>query len=127
MPERGEAPNQAARDRRFQAEPVDTEWAPGAEAEILRKLAEAPGLRVTTMRVECRTTLCRLEITLPADTPDDRAVPVDRTIGLQPTLIVALRDASGAPSTVMYFVRPGYEPTLLSRDSAAQIVLPPQR
>jgi hypothetical protein len=127
MPERGEAPNQAERDRRFRAEPVDTEWAPAAEQELLRNLAEAPGLSVITMRAECRATLCRLEITLPAGTPDDRAVPVGRTFDLRPTLIVALRDPSGAPSTVMYFVRPGYEPTLLRRDSAAQIVLPPER
>jgi hypothetical protein len=91
---------------------VDTDWAPGAEAEILRKLAEHAGLKVVTMRVECRSTMCRLEMTLPAAgaATSDRSLQVDRTFELRPTLVVASVDASGAPSTVMYFMRPGHEP-----------------
>ena len=116
IPAHSDVPDPAARDRRFAAEPVDTEWAPGAEAELLRKLAEAPGLKVITMRVECRTTMCRLEITLPAGSvSDERAGLMDRSLGLRPTMIVASRDASGAPSTVMYFMRPGHEASSLRR------------
>ena len=118
--ERGVIPNQAERDRRFQAEPVDREWAPGAEAELLRKLAEIPGLKVTTMRVECRSTMCRLDLTLPAGAASINALPPNPTLGLRPTLVIATRDPSGAPSTLMYFTRPGHEPSALRRDTAAR-------
>jgi len=114
---RSPVPNAAERDRMFRAEPVDREWAPGAEAELLRKLAEIPGLKVITMRVECRSTMCRLDVTLPAGAASAaRAAPFDPTLDLRPTLVIATRDPSGAPSTVMYFMRPGYEPNLFRSD-----------
>ena len=103
----------AARQRSFEAEPVDTAWARGAEAELLRKLAEIQGLRVVTLRVECRTTTCRLEITLSASGGAQGAL----TSYLRPTMVVPTVDPSGAPSTLMYFARPGYEPALPRPDT----------
>jgi hypothetical protein len=52
-------------ERTFAAEPRDPEWSTAAESHILGKLAEIPGTGLTTLEVECRQTLCRLQFTVP--------------------------------------------------------------
>jgi hypothetical protein len=106
----------AARQRSFEAEPVDTDWARGAESELLRKLADIQGLRVVTLRVDCRTTTCRLEITLAASGGPAGGQGALASY-LRPTMVVPTFDPSGAPSTLMYFARPGYEPVLPRPDT----------
>jgi hypothetical protein len=106
----------AERQRSFEAEPVDADWARGAEAELLRKLADVQGLRVVTLRVECRTTTCRMEITLAASGGPAGGQGALAPY-LRPTMVVPALDPSGAPSTLMYFARPGYEPALPRPDS----------
>ncbi len=49
-------------DDAFAAEAVDPLWAPNREAEVLGEIARTPGLQVSTIQVECRTTACRVQI-----------------------------------------------------------------
>src|SRR4029077_14428439 len=45
----------------YESENVDRDWAPRAEAEILEKVSQT-GVQVLDLRVECRTSICRLEL-----------------------------------------------------------------
>ena len=44
-------PQMAAGEREFAAEPVDAAWAPGAEADVLAKFAQMPGLKLIDLQV----------------------------------------------------------------------------
>ena len=57
-------------DSAFAAEPVDALWAPTREAEMLSEIAQTSGLQVRTLRVECRTTKCRVQIAQSVPVPD---------------------------------------------------------
>jgi hypothetical protein len=56
-------------ERRFALEPVDPAWSTAAEAQILTKIAEVPGLELVSLDVECRQTLCRLQFVTPGPHP----------------------------------------------------------
>jgi hypothetical protein len=56
-------------ERRFALEPVDPAWSTAAEARILTKIAEVPGLELVSLDVECRQTLCRLQFVTPGPHP----------------------------------------------------------
>src|SRR5262249_8868071 len=47
-------------ERAFADEPIDAAWAPPTEAELLAKFAQMQGLKLVELRVECRSTMCRL-------------------------------------------------------------------
>jgi len=48
------------------AEDKDPAWAPAMEAQILAEISrKALGLEITDLQVECRTTLCRVEMLFP--------------------------------------------------------------
>jgi len=51
------------RENAFVAEPVDPLWSRSREAEILGQLAQINGLRLISIEVECRTSMCRLQWT----------------------------------------------------------------
>jgi hypothetical protein len=51
------------RENAFVAEPVDPFWSRSREAEILGQIAQISGLRLITIEVECRTSMCRLQWT----------------------------------------------------------------
>ncbi len=53
------------RAQQYESEPVDRAWASRAEAQILEKISQT-GLKALDLRVECRTTVCRLEVLEPA-------------------------------------------------------------
>ena len=57
-------------DSAFAAEPVDPQWAPNREAEILGEIAQTTGLQVRTIQVQCRTTACRVQIAQSVPVPD---------------------------------------------------------
>jgi hypothetical protein len=97
----------------FLVESVDAAWAPGAETEILGKLAQHTGLGLLSLQVECRTTLCRVQITKPQP-PDEVVRPLDflTTLGLQPRLILARGAQPGTLSAVAYLQRPGTGPSI---------------
>jgi hypothetical protein len=46
----------------FAAETVDSTWSSGMESDILREIAETSGLNLVTVQVECKTTVCRLQV-----------------------------------------------------------------
>jgi hypothetical protein len=107
-------PEVAAGEREFAAEPVDPTWAPGAEAEVLSKFAQMPGLKLIDLQVECRSTMCRLQLTQPTGAPDAGGgrpfnVLLD-SIGHEPRWMMAIRDSSGAMRSIAYLWRDGFAP-----------------
>lgn len=105
-------------EREFGAEPVDAMWAPGAEADLLAKFAQMPGLKLIDLQVQCRSTMCRLQLTQPPATPgQDGRTPFNvlhDEIGLTPRWIMAVVDGAGAPGrllpmrSIAYYWREGF-------------------
>jgi hypothetical protein len=112
-------PDMVEGERKFVAEPVDATWAPGAEADVLGKLAQTPGLALTGLRVECRSTTCRMQLALPR-TPGvaSRSSPIDfeharefaDSVGLEVGWMVGIVDDSGTLQSVTYLRRKGMAP-----------------
>ena len=68
------------RENAFVAEPVDPLWSRSREAEILEQIAQSNGLRLITIEVECRTSMCRLQWTQDVPLPVEgelRGMPSD--------------------------------------------------
>jgi hypothetical protein len=57
-------------ERAFATESSDPAWSTAAEAQILAKIAEVPGLELVSLDVECRQTLCRLQFVTPGPHPN---------------------------------------------------------
>jgi hypothetical protein len=53
-------------ERTFPTQTRNREWAGGAEALILRRLNEAPALRLSELGVECRDTICHVRLVFPS-------------------------------------------------------------
>lgn len=53
----------AEREREFAAEPIDGAWAPGAEANLLSTFAQISGLELVDLQVQCRSTMCEVQLT----------------------------------------------------------------
>ncbi len=85
-------------EREFAAEPIDSTWAAGAEARLLAVFAAMPGLELIDLQAECRSTMCRLQLTQPPAEPGQ-----DR---LQPFNI--LRDQTGMTPRWMMVVVDGF-------------------
>ena len=92
-------------DRQFADEPIDWSWAPGAEAEILGKLAQQPIAGVRDLRVHCRITTCRLEALVSGDATSPPPMRNFKAAELTPRLVLFATDAAGAVSLVAYFPR----------------------
>jgi hypothetical protein len=89
----------------FTAEAVDPRWAPEAEAHILGEIAQVTGLKLVTLRVECKTSLCRLHVSqqeLSRSNPFPKLV--DR-LGLKPRWVMAVVDRNGVPTSLAYLKR----------------------
>jgi hypothetical protein len=94
-------------DRAFAAESEDPTWSTAAEANVLGRIAEVPGLALVSLNVECRTTLCLLQFVTPR-TPSPNAPDtgtVVRASGLRSLYMMAIRDRSGAPVSLAYLQR----------------------
>jgi hypothetical protein len=108
-------PQLADYEREFAAEPVDTTWAPGAEADLLATFAQMPNLKVIDMRVECRSTTCRLELTQPSGAPDVEGgrrpfnILLD-SVGLAPRQMISLGRRGEPMRSVAYLWRDGFVP-----------------
>jgi hypothetical protein len=92
----------------FAAEPVDPLWATGAERNILDQIAQA-NLQLVTMQVECRTSMCRVQLMEPQSKSPDMAAFRDlvRGFGLDVWRMQNLGNQSGVTTTVAYLARPG--------------------
>ena len=93
----------------FAAEPVDPLWASGMEGNILGHIAQVKGLQLVTMQVECRTSMCRVQLMEPPSKSPDMAAFRDlvRGFGLDVWRMQNLGNQSGATTTVAYLARPG--------------------
>jgi hypothetical protein len=52
-------------DGAFVEQTRDDEWADATEALILKRIADAPGLKLSDLRVECHDTICRIHAAFP--------------------------------------------------------------
>jgi hypothetical protein len=115
--ERERAANMREHEREFAAESIDASWAQGAENDIFAKVAQIPGLRLVDLGVECRSTMCLLQmthtITQPAGAPATSGPPfleVVRSIGLEPRWMLTMRDRYGTGRSLAYVWREGLAP-----------------
>lgn len=110
-------PDFTENERKFAAEPIDSDWAPRAEAELLGKFARQTGLKLLDLRVHCRSTMCRFQLTLPNDgggatTPQrfenldlELTTPQNETFDLHAKWTIFVPDPSGAQNMVGYVPR----------------------
>jgi len=112
-------------ERAFAAEPVDPAWATATEGQILGKFAEAAGIKLVTLRVECKTSLCRVQVAEPelsgANPPAPAATAAGggRTVrvatflelvsglGLDPRWAMTVTDRQGTLTSFAYLARGG--------------------
>jgi hypothetical protein len=112
----GPRPGVVEGEREFAAEPVDSTWAPGAEAGLLAKFAAMPGLKLVDLQVECRSTMCRLQVTQPAGPRAQGAPPpfsiLRDDIGLTPRWMMSVMASPGSPTSksIAYLWREGFAP-----------------
>ena len=105
-------PQVAEGEREFAAEPIDAAWAAGAEADMLAKFAQMSGLRLIDLQVECRSTMCRLQLMQPG-TPDGSRQPFSLlrdSVGLEPRWAMVVPGPGGSMKSVAYLWRPGFAP-----------------
>jgi hypothetical protein len=103
-------PELAGMEQAFAAERVDPLWATGMEGNILGEIAQA-NLQLVTMQVECRTSMCRIQLMERPSKRADMAAFRDmvRGFGLDVWRMENLGKQSGATTTVAYLAR--REPT----------------
>jgi hypothetical protein len=101
-------------ERAFSVEPIDAAWAPGAEADILAKFAQMQGLKLIDLRVECRSTMCRVELSQPSAASGERPPSFSSlldSLGLKTRWIMGVVDPSGAAlKSFAYLWRDGFAP-----------------
>jgi hypothetical protein len=92
----------------FAAESVDPLWATGVERNILDQIAQA-NLQLVTLQVECRTSMCRVQLMEPPSKSPDMTAFRDlvRGFGLDVWRMQNLGNQSSATTTVAYLARPG--------------------
>jgi hypothetical protein len=117
----GIPPELAEGEREFAAEPIDATWASGAEAKLLAVFAEMPGLELIDLQAECRSTMCRLQLTQPPAEPGQAgSLPFNilrDEVGMTPRWMMAVvAGAPGVPTgplpmrSIAYLWREGFAP-----------------
>ena len=101
-------PGMAGIEQAFAAERVDPLWATGMEGHILGQLAQAD-LQLVTMQVECRTSMCRVQL---VEGPSKRTDPgtfhdLVRDLSLDVWRVNGFVDQSGTRTLVAHLARPG--------------------
>jgi hypothetical protein len=95
-------------ERVFSAEPVDAAWAPGAEADVLGRFARVNGLALIGIQVECKSTMCRLQVASPKSSSGGGPDLFDffnNSLGLRPRWVGIAADGSGMIQWVAYVGR----------------------
>jgi hypothetical protein len=113
--EEGPPPQLIEGEREFAAEPVDAAWAPRAEADLLAKFAQMPGLSLIDLQVECRSTMCRLQLTQPGGAPAVEGGPrpfniLLDSVGLEPRWMMAIGRRGEPMRSIAYLWREGFAP-----------------
>ena len=107
----------------FAAEPIDPEWAPRAQTDVVSRFAEQPGLELIALQVECRTTMCQVQMTQPSSAalePLAREPPrgLLNTVGMQLLSLNVLNIQVNMMTSVAYLSRPGHEPAPMRQRAA---------
>jgi hypothetical protein len=109
-------------EREFDAESKDPGWSAAMESRIFSEISvAASGVDVTDVRVDCRTTLCRVQLTrptpvergrtppaAPGSTPAGQPSPIFRVaeaLGLDFRIVVGAFDGYGTPITLGFLQR----------------------
>jgi len=101
---------QAALNAAYEAEIADQEWAVQTTSDIEGVIAGAAEFAATVVGLDCRATLCRIEIDAKDRPSSEVASELSREIGAaqdQPMAGAYITDADGR--TVLFLVRDGYE------------------
>jgi hypothetical protein len=113
-------------EREFAAEPIDATWAPGAEAGLLARFAQMPGLKLIDLQVECRSTMCRFQLTQPTG-PTMQGSPsafdvLRDEFGLTPRWMMSVVDRPNAPTgrSIAYLWRDGFAPERPADDASTR-------
>ncbi len=99
-------------ERAFDAESVDSLWSLPTEGRILGEIAQITGLEALTVQVQCRTTMCRIELAERGQLEPGRILPANAAFGRlvlgldqQPLWIMTAVDRYGTPSSLAYVAR----------------------
>jgi hypothetical protein len=98
-------------ERAFAAEAIDPRWSADAEAHILAEIAQMTGLKLVTLRVECKTTLCRLHVARQELSRTDPFPQLVGRLGMKPLWVIAVGDRNGVPASLAYLEREDAAPT----------------
>ena len=109
-------------ERVFSAEPVDATWAPGAEADVLGRFARVNGLALIGLQVECKSTMCRLQVASPKSSRGLREPDLfdffNNSLGLKPRWVDIAVEGPGMMQWVAYVGREGWAPNATDSISA---------
>ena len=95
-------------ERVFSAESADATWAPGAEANILGRFSRVNGLALNALQVECRTTMCKLQVAAPksqSGAAGDIFGFFNNSLGVQPRWVNIAADDAGTMQWIAYVGR----------------------
>jgi len=99
-------------ERAFDAEGVDSLWSLPTEGRILGEIAQITGLEALTVQVQCRTTMCRIELAERGQLEPGGILPANADFGRlvmgldqQPLWIMTAVDRYGTPSSLAYVAR----------------------
>lgn len=92
-------------ERAFTAEAADPRWSAETEARILAEIAQTTGRKLATLRVECKTSLCRLRVTQKELSGAGPFPQLVGGLGLKPLWVMAVMDKNGVPTSLAYLKR----------------------
>jgi hypothetical protein len=96
-------------ERQFAAESVDPLWSQRMEGHILGEISQLTGLELVGLQVECKTTLCRLQLVEPdlakASSPYKSFPELVATFGLETRWVMSVVDRYGTPTSLAYLGR----------------------
>jgi hypothetical protein len=93
-------------ERAFAAEAVDPRWSPEAEAHILGEIAQVTGLKLVTLQVGCKTTLCRLHVSQQELRKGPGPIlDIVARLGMKTRWVISVQDRNGVPTSLAYLER----------------------
>ena len=102
----------AKTEHEFDAESTDPLWSQSTETRILGEIAQITGLEALTVQVQCRTTMCRIELAERRQLEPGSVLPANATFGQlvlgldqKPLWIMTTVDRYGTPNSLAYVVR----------------------
>lgn len=93
----------------FVAQSRDPSWSDATEARIFREISQASGLGADEIQVDCRSTMCRVQLThrrLSQGAPYEGFDDLVDTFGLKMLWLWSPTDDDGIPMDLAYLQRP---------------------